>query len=65
LASEVHAVPADFFVSGHVALVPVQVSPTSHSPPEARHDMPAVTFVHAVLLTLGWQDWQLFGAVFF
>src|SRR5438552_3349508 len=37
----------------------MQVSPTSHSPPEARHDMLAATFVHAVLLTLGWQDWQL------
>jgi len=35
--SSVHRVPFDFFASGgHGALVPVQFSVRSHSPPEAR-----------------------------
>ena len=59
-----HAVPALCFASGQVALVPVQVSATSHSPAEVRHEVPDATFVHAVVLTEGWQDWQLLEPVF-
>src|SRR5947199_364563 len=43
LASAVHPVPAGCFASaGHVALVPVQVSATSHTPPAARQMAPAL-----------------------
>ena len=50
--------------AGQAPLVPVHVSAVSHTPAEVRHVVPDATFVHAVVLTLGWQDWQLFGAVF-
>src|SRR5438477_128727 len=43
LLSSVHAVPFDLKVLvGHVVLVPVQVSATSHSPAAARHSAPAL-----------------------
>jgi hypothetical protein len=51
--------------AGHAPLVPVHVSARSQVPAEGRHVVPDATFVQAVVLTLGWQDWQLFGAVFF
>src|SRR5205807_9543788 len=42
--SSVQAVPAAFFASaGQLALEPVQVSATSHSPAAARHVVPAAT----------------------
>src|SRR5207244_1620679 len=50
LVSAVHAVPAGCFASaGHVALVPVQLSATSHSPAAARQTVPAfpAACVHA------------------
>jgi len=50
--------------AGHAPLVPVHVSATSQVPAEGRHVVPDATFVHAVVLRDGWQDWQLFGAVF-
>jgi hypothetical protein len=50
--------------AGHAPLVPVHVSARSHTPAEERHVVPDATFVHAVVLRDGWQDWQLFGAVF-
>jgi hypothetical protein len=61
-----HTVVAALNVSaGHAPLVPVQVSALSQTPAEERHVVPDATFVHAVVLTVGWQDWQLFGAAFF
>ena len=50
--------------AGQAPLVPVHVSAESHTPAEERHVVPDATFVHAVVLRDGWQDWQLFGAVF-
>ena len=51
--------------AGHAPLVPVHFSAVSQIPAEERHVVPDATFVHAVVLTVGWQDWQLFGAAFF
>src|SRR6266404_861809 len=55
LLSVVHAVPFAMKVSvGQVALVPVQVSATSHSPATARHTVPAFPAgcVHVALVPL-------------
>jgi hypothetical protein len=49
---------------GHVALVPEHVSAGSHTPVDDRQIAVAERFVHALVLTVGWQDWQLLGAVF-
>jgi len=66
LASDVHGVPARVRASaGHAPLLPVQVSCGSHSPVDARQSVPDATLLHAVQLSDGWQDWQLFGAAFF
>jgi len=54
-----------FASAGQAPLVPVQLSAVSQTPAEARHGVPTATLLHAVVLLLGWQDWQLFGAVFF
>src|SRR5206468_9884868 len=64
-AEERQTVAAETKMSaGHAPLVPVHVSAVSQTPAEERHDVPDATFVQAVVLTVGWQDWQLFGAVF-
>ena len=64
--SAVHAVPLAFFASaGQAPLVPVQVSCRSHSPADGRQRVPAARLLHEVVLRDGWQDWQLFVAVFF
>ena len=49
---------------GQAPLVPVHFSAVSQTPAEERQVVPDATFVHAVVLTVGWHDWQLFGAVF-
>ena len=54
-----------FASAGQAPLVPVQLSAVSQTTAEARHGVPTATLLHAVVLLLGWQDWQLFGAVFF
>jgi len=54
--------------AGQAPLVPVQYSLGSHvvplpfgSPDPGRHNVLAARGVQSVVLTSGWQDWQLFG----
>jgi len=64
-AEERQTVAAETKLSaGQAPLVPVHVSAVSQTPAGGRQVVPDATFVHAVVLTVGWHDWQLFGAVF-